>query len=445
MRVNILLRLVLVLVSSASSARPLVDASSWLRKLDQNNAIELRSGAIIGAREFEDKSTVVFELSTQSRFGHVGLFVSNQDLAEIMRLYVKGAISDGDILKKIETIEGYLGVELRNKANIFDIDEIHDTIKSRALWTESDVDNRLFTPENIEDAQSILRQYYSKVPNPNLDSQLYKDENNEKKAFEDFWFSENRELFGITYSNNLGVILNMAPNGKNAGMHYSLPSYLYRHAPYEMAMWRGDFSIIQPKEDLSISEILTVWLYSSILRREKIPYNYSQKESSNALNCSEFVHHAYELIGYEVGYRQSMSTLCTGALNGGLRAASMVTGLYQSDKEVITPKSVMQSALYTQNDSLPEYAKTTPGLRRGAMEIVANADHLGVADCPSDKVLYQEWEKTGYLPRIVSGLATFGFEEDQYNSKYKSIAYGSIGTVAAVTLGSIILNKLGVL
>ncbi|NRA46166.1 MAG: hypothetical protein HRU09_14530 [Oligoflexales bacterium] len=58
-------------------------------KTPAEERIYLRSGSVIGMREFMDQSTMTFELATGSRFGHVAIAISAADAVEVLLRFIE--------------------------------------------------------------------------------------------------------------------------------------------------------------------------------------------------------------------------------------------------------------------------------------------------------------------------------------------------------------------
>ena len=160
------------------------------------------------------------------------------------------------------------------------------------------------------------------------------------------------------------------------------------------AFWGVRTSVIEPTEGLKIEEVEKLVFYALYLTQAEASYNHKHSHAGiYKQNCSEFIYNAFAQIGYRVGHKQRMDSLNINTLGGGLRRAEWLRGLYRPGNIVITPKSVMQTAV-PYKGSVPD---PKDGLKEIDMRVVRELDHMKVADPVSEQDLWNEWERGGYL------------------------------------------------
>ncbi len=155
------------------------------------------------------------------------------------------------------------------------------------------------------------------------------------------------------------------------------------------------YSIIEPKEPLSDDQIVELILFTAKCCAKRIKgtltYNHRQKMqitySPTKLNCSEFIHWAFRKINIIIGRPQQMKTLNLDSLGCLFLIGAWIVGMYDKDAYVLSPKSIMQSAV--------NHAMLNP---EPPMAIVHDGAHL--AKTYSVAEIRRLWQK----PRLNQGL-----------------------------------------
>lgn len=155
-------------------------------------------------------------------------------------------------------------------------------------------------------------------------------------------------------------------------------------------------------------------VHHSVGIQHHFSYNFSQiydpTEVKNRLNCSEFVHHLLKDYGLRVGHPQKMKTLNLNALNGVLLSSYLASGRYDDEALVLTPKSVMQSAV-----DHPVY-NPDPVMR------VTQVDALQVAKTYTSREIVQAWYNDGYYGFVVATLPFLTFT-DSFTRQFEEHAH----------------------
>ncbi|MFK7873957.1 MAG: hypothetical protein AB8C84_12460 [Oligoflexales bacterium] len=396
-------------------------SSSWLKNkihIDESDS-RIRSGAIIGIREFTDPSTLSFELATQSRFGHVGIFISTEDM---MEAYIQ-AVTHPDIYKDfIKDLVEMIPDQNNHDGGYYDFKkQIVNGKADGSLSFYLSFSNLIerdciewFLKKNlknntIEEVRKIASDIYNKTS-------LVQERN---EVIKDFFGHD----VSLPFDYKGGVILDMSPSIDL--LEWATPHFI-------SAINNNLLSVIQPKKNLSIEQVSKILIYRHIMQDLRVKYNFSQSiKGISQQNCSEFVHNAFSLIGIDnIGVEQNMSSLNTKALGGSLKTASVLSGQYSSENRVITPKSVMMS-----------------GYSHPSMEVVHDLDFLNIKEPVSDRTLYREWKDTGKLHWSYKALKIMGcgwrqpsdctqnIEEANDGESYSSSSMIVSGAIGAAIVG----------
>lgn len=418
------------------------EATHFLKLTNQPNTNEkkyLRSGTVLGAREFDDMSTLTFELATGSPFGHVGILISMADFIQITKRF-----EDNYALLHEKAYMPYF--------------EWKAALKGQALADNLSLNEGLpdDLTEHLLDSQGFLGRGDNEKSLLKFMDQLSEIQRQidagKGSSYHDHWVHRTQITKDEKPLLDHAIILEMAP-GEPAIKMSTTREFVKssNDAPYgemspsfKKAIRSGNTSIIEPKKDLTLDEIERILWYAFYLFSSDAKYNYSQSDAGlQKQNCSEFVCRAFEEVGIEVGHKQKMNSLNLNALGGGLKAGMTLTGKYNPNKVVITPKSVMQSGV-EHDDPVPF---SNIGLRRNFMHVVVEFDRLNISTTLSDQQIWNEWEKakrihwTFYFAKNIFGtlgrpLSDTTFESHSHDGLNREIrANWSNAQIVSISLG----------
>ena len=374
------------------------DTRMEIAEMPLEDRVYLRSGSIIGLREFNDPSTLTFELATGSRFGHVAIAISMADATEVLlRFLERGGIptfSDKNKQRSFERniLHSDLVVEDLKKAYQPYIDLGEELGWSRQVSPGKEYSFHPLDTKSVYRplANIVIDAYNAMSPHKGSYSDLLETRRNVQEGFGTFYepYWDDRALLDDF------IFIHFAPNQV---FFQSTRPRLFGNSCMQLglSLSRGDSSVIEPDHDLTVTEVEKLLLFALYLHQAQSKYNYSQSAAGvYRQNCSEFVSCAFEKLGYQVGHKQRMDSLNIDVLNGGIKDIMSIKGVYSPEKIVITPKSVMQTAV-----PADEAQVLDTQLNQISMHIVPELDRLNVAETISDKEIWSEWEKAGRLSR----------------------------------------------
>ncbi len=379
-----------------------------------NESVYLRSGSVIGLREFSDPSTLMFELATGSRLGHVAIAISAADMIEVMCRFIErgGGIKEGIDPRHTCDVD----------ASVKDLDQAYAPYMDLAKkwnggqWKREGKRGKIHSFHPFKDKSSsicssafcpleeLIGDLFYQPPEEggyeNAYEALLEARDNIEQGKGRFYKPHTKGRLGRGRAPlDVPILLHFAP-GAGLHMQTNLSSVAYEYASLwecnsglDKAIDRGDTSVIEPKEDLTPEQVQTIVFYCLYLKQAGASYNYTQSEAGMfCQNCSEFIHNLFGQIGVQVGFKQRMGTLNTKAVGGALKNYGWLLGMYAPSKIVVTPKSVMQTAV-TYTGEGPHSVGENEELPILPMRVVKTFDRLAIATTVSDRTLWDEWEK----------------------------------------------------